>query len=63
MKPEVYNSILVIMSLIMCIFIARVAYVHDVERAAMQTKLNAECTVLAQGKDFIANTTGCYIKH
>ena len=45
------------------IWIAAAASVQSDRREEMQNRLNSECKVLAQGKDFIANTNGCYIKH
>ena len=45
------------------IWIGVAASIQSDRREEMQNRLNSECKVLAQGKDFIANTNGCYIKH
>ena len=45
------------------IWIAAAASVQSDRREEIQNRLDSSCKVLAQGKDFIANTNGCYIKH
>ncbi len=39
------------------------ASIQSDRREELQNRLDSSCKVLAQGKDFIANTNGCYIKH
>lgn len=45
------------------IWIAAAASVQSDRREEAQNRLDSSCKVLAQGKDFIANMNGCYIKH
>ena len=45
------------------IWIAAAASVQRDRREEAQNRLDSNCKVLAQGKDFIANMNGCYIKH
>ena len=45
------------------IWIGVAASIQSDRREEAQNRLNSECKVSAQGKDFIANMNGCYIKH
>ena len=63
MKPRTYNTILMLVLSMLFIWIGVAASIQSDRREEMQNRLNSECKVLAQGKDFIANTNGCYIKH
>ena len=63
MKPRTYNTILMLIVGMLFIWIAAAASVQSDRREEMQNRLDSSCKVLAQGKDFIANTNGCYIKH
>lgn len=63
MKPRTYNTILMLIVGMLFIWIGVAASMQSDRREEMQNRLNSECKVLAQGKDFIANTNGCYIKH
>ena len=63
MKPRTYNTILMLIMGMLFIWIGVAASIQSDRREEMQNRLNSECKVLAQGKDFIANTNGCYIKH
>lgn len=63
MKPRTYNTILMLIMGMLFIWIGVAASIQSDRREEMQNRLNFECKVLAQGKDFIANTNGCYIKH
>jgi hypothetical protein len=38
------------------------ASIQSDRREELQNRLDSDCKVLAQGKDFIANTNGCHIK-
>lgn len=63
MKPRTYNTILMLIVGMLFIWIGVAASIQSDRREEAQNRLNSECKVLAQGKDFIANTNGCYIKH
>lgn len=63
MKPRTYNTILMLVLSMLFIWMGVAASIQSDRREEMQNRLNSECKVLAQGKDFIANTNGCYIKH
>lgn len=63
MKPRTYNTILMLIMGMLFIWIGVAASMQSDRREEMQNRLNSECKVLAQGKDFIANMNGCYIKH
>lgn len=63
MKPRTYNTILMLIMGMLFILIGVAASIQSDRREEMQNRLDSECKVLAQGKDFIANTNGCYIKH
>ena len=58
-----YNTILMLIVGMLFIWIGVAASIQSDRREEMQNRLNSECKVLAHGKDFIANTNGCYIKH
>ena len=63
MKPRTYNTLLMLVLSMLFIWMGVAASIQSDRREEMQNRLNSECKVLAQGKDFIANTNGCYIKH
>ena len=63
MKPRTYNTILMLIVGMLFIWIGVAASIQSDRREEAQNRLNSECKVSAQGKDFIANMNGCYIKH
>ncbi|ANT40549.1 hypothetical protein kpv477_112 [Klebsiella phage vB_KpnM_KpV477] len=63
MKPRTYNTLLMLVLSMLFIWMGVAASIQSDRREELQNRLNSECKVLAQGKDFIANTNGCYIKH
>lgn len=62
MEHQTFNSILIVVSLAMLSILAYASYKQNETRLLQQSKWDQTCRDVANGKDFIAQDGGCYIK-